>query len=617
MKDFGKNLLRILILLIWDLISATVAVFAGIEIVYEMGPDHPFGEVFNYALLYLIPLIIFHALFSIYSTRNRQFGTLDFFRHGVISACIGVVCYLFPRLFDIKSLQTIDWRATIVIVVVLYLFSCLGHGANRIYRSVAKYYYYRIGGGHKKVNTIIFGAGELGSYLAKRLLVDESENMPIGFIDDNSYLVGSTVAGLRVLGTRHRLAEVIVDKSVGEVIVAINDISKEILREVIAVCAESGCKVRRFGSVSDLTSPTGRRLDMADIDTNDLIRREKVELDMETVCNFITGKTVLVTGGAGSIGSEICNQVLKFGAKKLVVFDIHENGLFKIDNILKATYETDRYDTVLGSVRDEDRLNLVFEQYKPDVVFHAAAHKHVPMMELNPCEAIKNNVFGTWNTAKIAAKHEVSKFILISTDKAVNPTNIMGASKRIAEMIIQMEDKIGKTQFAAVRFGNVLGSEGSVIPIFLDQIKKGGPVKVTHPEMKRYFMTIPEAVQLVLEAGALANGGEIFVLDMGEPILISDLAADLIRLSGQVPNKDIDIIYTGLRPGEKLFEELSLSDEEVTRTQNDKIYVCKPIPTDVDLILEQTKKLKKYSVKDDSHSVFAAVKELVPTFDHK
>lgn len=617
MKGFWKNLLRILILLIWDLVSATIAVGVGIELVYSIGPEHPYSEIFNYAALYFVVLVVFHALFSIYTSRDKGFGALDFFRHSVISACIGIVCYLIPRFFEIKSLLSVDWRGTVVTVAVLFLFSCFGHGATKIYNSVARYYYYRIGGSGKEINTVIYGAGELGSYLAKRLLIDESHNRPIGFIDDNRELVGSSIAHLKVLGTRDKLSDIIVDKNVGEVIVAINDISKEILREVIAVCAESGCKVRRFGSVSDFTSPTGRRLDMADIDTNDLIRREKVELDMETVSNFITGKTVVVTGGAGSIGSEICNQVLRFGAKKLVIFDIHENGLFKIDNKLKAVYETSRYDTVLGSVRDEKRLNLVFQKYKPDVVFHAAAHKHVPMMELNPCEAIKNNVFGTWNTAKIAAKHGVSKFILISTDKAVNPTNIMGASKRIAEMVIQMEDKINQTHFAAVRFGNVLGSEGSVVPLFLEQIKKGGPVKVTHPEMKRYFMTIPEAVQLVLEAGALASGGEIFVLDMGEPILISDLAADLIRLSGQVPNKDIDIIYTGLRPGEKLFEELSLSDEEVTKTQNNKIYVCKPIPTDEELIVEQAEILKKHSVKDEEQQVFDAVKKLVPTFNHK
>ncbi len=617
MKDSKTNILRVILLVIWDLISAVGAVALGIFIVYGFGPEHPYYEIFRYSLLYFVPVVIFHTLLGVYSSRNKNFGTIDFFRHSVISLFVGAICYLVPRFLGVNQLTSIGLKCVCVIIVFLCLFCCFGHGANKIYKSVAKYYYYRVGGGKKKISTLVYGAGELGSYLAKRLFLDDGENMPVGFIDDSPSLVGNNVAGLKILGTRNDLAEIILDKQVKEIIIAIADVDKEVLREIIAISAENGCKVRRFGTVADLTSPTGKRLEMSDIDTNDLIRRERVELDMKTVSSFIAGKTVLVTGGAGSIGSEICNQVLKYGASKLIIFDIHENGLFKIDNKLKAVYESDRYETILGSVRDEKRLNLVFEKYKPEVVFHAAAHKHVPMMELNPCEAIKNNVFGTWNTAKVAAKHNVEKFILISTDKAVNPTNIMGASKRIAEMVIQMEDKNNKTQFAAVRFGNVLGSEGSVVPLFLDQIKKGGPVKVTHPEMKRYFMTIPEAVQLVLEAGALASGGEIFVLDMGEPILISDLAADLIRLSGQVPNKDIDIIYTGLRPGEKLFEELSLSDEEVTKTSNNKIYVCKPIPTDEQMILSETDILKKYSVKDDTQNVFKAVRALVPTFNHK
>ncbi len=617
MKDFQRNIPRVLALMVWDMISVTFACFMGIRVVYEMGGIYNSALLFKSAAVYFACVVILHALFSMYSRRSKSFGIIDFFWHGLISVITGAICYLIPRLFRIEVLKNIGLRATFVTITVLFFMSCLGFGALRIYRSVVRYYFYRAGGGNKKVNTLIYGAGELGYYLAKRLYLDKGDNRPVGFIDDNKELEGKLVADLKVFGNRSDLANLIVEKQIGEVIVAVNDITKEALREIIAICAEHGCKLRRFGSVSDVTSPTGRRLDMSDVDTNDLIRRDKVELDMETVCRFIEGKTVLVTGGAGSIGSEICNQVLKFGAKKLIIFDIHENGLFKVDNKLRAVYERDRYETILGSIRDEKRLKLVFDKYKPQVVFHAAAHKHVPMMEINPCEAIKNNVFGTWNTAKVAAKSGVEKFILISTDKAVNPTNIMGASKRIAEMVIQMEDRQNKTSFAAVRFGNVLGSEGSVVPLFLEQIKKGGPVKVTHPEMKRYFMTIPEAVQLVLEAGAMASGGEIFVLDMGEPILISDLAADLIRLSGQIPNKDIDIVYTGLRPGEKLFEELSLSDEEVTKTQNNKIYVCKPIPTDEEMIVEQTKILKENAVKDEEQPVFDAVRQLVPTFNHK
>lgn len=617
MKGFIKNLPRAVALIVWDMIAATLSVFAGIEIIYSVGGAYSISFCFSLALFYFLLLFLFNIIFMTYFRRAKNFGTLAFFRQGLISLLTGALAYLVPKLLSISPFDKVGIRAAIVTTVCLFILTSLGHGAVRIYRSVLRYYIYRARSKNKTVNTLIYGAGELGSYLAKRLVLDNGDNRPVGFVDDNLELQGAIVADLKVLGTSRDLANIIVEKGVGEVIVAINDVSKETLRYAIAVCAENSCKLRRFGSVSDVTSPTGRRLDMADVDTNDLIRRDRVELDMETVSNFISGKTVLVTGGAGSIGSEICNQVLKFGAEKLIIFDINENGLFKIDNKLRAVYERDRYETILGSIRDEKRLKLVFEKYKPQVVFHAAAHKHVPMMEYNPCEAIKNNVFGTWNTAKTAAKFGVEKFILISTDKAVNPTNIMGASKRIAEMVIQYEDKKNKTSYAAVRFGNVLGSEGSVVPIFLDQIKKGGPVKVTHPEMKRYFMTIPEAVQLVITAGAMADGGEIFVLDMGEPILISDLAADLIRLSGQIPNKDIEIVYTGLRPGEKLFEELSLSDEEVSKTQNNKIYVCKPIPSNEELIMEQTDILKKHAANDDKETVFEAVQKLVPTFNHK
>ena len=619
MKDFSKHLLRTLLLLVWDMITAAAAVFIGIEVVFGFtaASGHTISEAFRYVLVYLVFLILFHWLFGVYSSRPKYFGTLDIFKHATISLAVGAIVFLVPRIFHIPFLTTLGLKTTFVIVLMLFILSCAGHGFSQIYRSVLRYYFKKLTGSGKRINTLIYGAGELGYYLAKRLILDEGENLPIGFIDDNPELIGKTVADLKIFGSRQALSRILVDKDIGEVIIAINVLPKDALREVIAICAESGCRLRRFGLVQDVTSPTGKRLDMSDVDTNDLIRRDSVQLDMETVSNYILGKTVLVTGGAGSIGSEICNQVLQYGAKKLIIFDISENGLFRIDNNLKANYDRDRYETVLGSIRDTDRLDLVFEKYKPEVVFHAAAHKHVPMMEYNPCEAIKNNVFGTWNTAKAAAAHKVSKFILISTDKAVNPTNIMGASKRIAEMLIQMEDRHSDTQFAAVRFGNVLGSEGSVVPLFLEQIKKGGPVRVTHPEMKRYFMTIPEAVQLVLEAGAMASGGEIFVLDMGEPILISDLAADLIRLSGQIPNKDIDIVYTGLRPGEKLFEELSLSEEDATQTQNKKIYVCKPVPTDQALISAQVKILGENAAKDKDRSVFEAVRTLVPTFDHK
>ena len=354
---------------------------------------------------------------------------------------------------------------------------------------------------------------------------------------------------------------------------------------------------------------------LTNINLVELLRRDKVTLNMKAVQDFVKDKVVLVTGGAGSIGSEICRQVLRFGCKHLVVFDIHENGLFEIENELKKDY-SGRFSLRLGSIRDVERLEEVFKEFKPSLVFHAAAHKHVPMMEYSPKEAIKNNVRGTINVAMQSIINNVEKFILISTDKAVNPTNIMGASKRIAEQAIQLLDTMSDTDLSAVRFGNVLGSNGSVVPVFRKQIEEGGPVTVTHPDMRRYFMTIPEAVQLVLEAGTMAKGGEIFVLNMGEPVKIYDLACDLIRLSGLEPEVDIDIVFTGLRPGEKLFEEISMRDEDVTKTANDKIFIMKPMEYDSSDLSQKIKDLEE-SLDGDVSEMFKKVKVLVPTFKHK
>jgi FlaA1/EpsC-like NDP-sugar epimerase len=336
---------------------------------------------------------------------------------------------------------------------------------------------------------------------------------------------------------------------------------------------------------------------------------------MDAVKSYIYGMTVLVTGGAGSIGSEICRQVLDDGCKKLIILDFNENGLFEIDNEITAKYGKERHETILGSIRELNRLEEVFSKFKPDVVFHAAAHKHVPMMEWNPLEAIKNNVFGTLNVAKVADKHNVKKFILISTDKAVNPPNIMGATKRIAELCLQMMDVNSKTEFAAVRFGNVLGSNGSVVPIFKQQIAQGGPITVTHPDIKRYFMTITEAVQLVLQAGAMASGGEIFVLDMGKPVKILDLAKTLVQLSGLEPDKDIRIEFTGLRSGEKLFEEINLSDEEVSRTENNKIFILKHGEHNYIKISHQIRTLYRQLHSSNPEMAFQTIHDMVPTYE--
>ena len=461
---------------------------------------------------------------------------------------------------------------------------------------------------------LIFGAGEAGVFF-KRKQDNHPEDLlkPGVFIDDNEELIGRRIAGIPVYGTREKMAEAIDKFHVDEVVVAIPTATREVFRYALNVCKEKRCRIQRFGTLDDVDL---NKVVLTDIHYDDLLHRVGVHLNMDVVNAFVKDKTVMVTGGVGSIGSEICRQVLDFGCRKLVIFDFNENGLYHINNELIDKYDPDRYVLRLGSIRDTDRLDEVMDEFHPDVVFHAAAHKHVPMSELNPREAIKNNVFGTYKTAMSAIRHRVEKFILISTDKAVNPTSIMGATKRVAELIVQMLDARSDTSFAAVRFGNVLGSAGSVVPFFQKQIHEGGPVTVTHPDMRRYFMTIPEAVQLVLEAGAMASGGEIFVLDMGEPVRICDLARDLIRLSGYEPDTDIAIEFTGLRPGEKLFEEIHLDAEDCDATANDKIVVLKPVESNEKKLTSDLNELQRLVEEEDDASLFRQVKAIVPTFSH-
>jgi FlaA1/EpsC-like NDP-sugar epimerase len=463
---------------------------------------------------------------------------------------------------------------------------------------------------------LIIGAGESGSFLARHLQSSDDGRNPIGFIDDDEKLWNHWISGLPVFGGRDSLRTIIRRQNVSEVIIAAKNVDKAFVRDVFEKCQSLKCRLKRFEALQEIQENDITKVNIRDVRVEELLGRDPVQLDMQAVKHYIEGRTVLVTGGAGSIGSEICRQVLADGCKKLIIFDFNENGLFYIDNELSKTFGKENYKVILGTVRDYRKLDSVFEQYKPEVVFHAAAHKQVPMMEWNPVEAIKNNVFGTINVAEAADRHKVKKFILISTDKAVNPPNIMGATKRIAELCMQALDAKSETEFAAVRFGNVLGSNGSVVPFFKSQIASGGPVTVTHPDVKRYFMTIPEAVQLVLQAGAMANGGEIFVLDMGEPVKILDLAKTLISLSGLEPNKDIKIIFTGLRPGEKLFEEINLTGEEVTKTSNNKIYIMKQNEHNFVKVSHQIEMMDRHLTNDNLKGVFQTVSDMVPSYEY-
>lgn len=466
-----------------------------------------------------------------------------------------------------------------------------------------------------KINRIlIIGAGQAGTFLSNYLFSSKDGRTPIGFIDDNVQLWNRWINGLPVFGGRESLRTILKQQRIHEVIIAVEKADKEFIRDVFKKCQSVKCRLKCFELLHEIEENDLSKATIRDVVVEELLGRDPVQFNMDAVKSYIYGRTVLVTGGAGSIGSEICRQVLDYGCRKLIIFDFNENGLFEIENELSPLHGRNKFETILGSIREPDRLEEVFSRFNPDVVFHAAAHKHVPMMELNPLEAIKNNVFGTLNVAKAARNHNVKKFILISTDKAVNPPNIMGATKRIAELCIQMMDTISDTKFAAVRFGNVLGSIGSVVPLFKHQIAQGGPVTVTHPEIKRYFMTIPEAVQLVLQAGAMAKGGEIFVLDMGEPIKIVDLARTLIQLSGLEPDKDIKIEFIGLRPGEKLFEEINLSDEEVSKTSNDKIFVLKQGDHNFIKVSHLVQMLDKQIFSSSPETAFQIIHELVPTY---
>lgn len=447
-----------------------------------------------------------------------------------------------------------------------------------------------------KTRIMIIGAGDAGSMVIKELRYHHKDMKyePVAVIDDNKIKHKTNINGVPVVGGRDMIKVAAEKYKVDEIIIALPSVSKSEISAILRICMETKCKLITLPGVYEIINGRVSVKSIRDVNIEDLLGRDQVRLNIKEISGYLRNETVLVTGGGGSIGSELCRQIAKFGPKKLVILDIYENNAYDLQNELRYIYKDKlNLEVVIGSVRDTNRLKQVFSQYKPGIVFHAAAHKHVPLMEANPAEAVKNNVFGTLNTAMCANEFHARKFVLISTDKAVNPTNIMGATKRMAEMIIQSLDKISDTEFAAVRFGNVLGSNGSVIPLFKKQIAHGGPVTVTHPDIIRYFMTIPEAAQLVIQAGIMAKGGEIFILDMGEPVRIADLAKDLIKLSGLKPDIDIRIEYTGLRPGEKLYEELLLEEEGIRKTAHEKIYVAKPLDMDFNNLMKSIRKLER------------------------
>lgn len=560
----GKKM-RYFVLLIFDAILIVLAVYVMLLLRFDASIPAEFKRSF----LSLIPVIIITNLLFLsgmklynrvweYASLGELFAILRATTYSM--ALIVTLIYLFKLPILPRSVYIGSW-----------VFISLFIGASRVSWRVLRNYFFKGELGDFQ-SVLIIGAGDAGAILVKEIENNPRLKMKVkGIVDDDPSRQGMILNNVPILGTRKKIESLVSELEINEIIIAIPSANGDTIRELVNICKKTPARLRILPGIYQ--SVSGLVKNLRDVQMEDLLRREPVKINLTEIAGYISNKTVLVTGAGGSIGSELCRQLVNLSPGSLVIIDCCENNLFDIESELLADYPQISIIPKLIDVRKEDKLETVFQEYRPQVLFHAAAYKHVPMMESHPDEAIENNVIGTYNTAKLADRYKVETFIFISTDKAVNPTSIMGASKRIAELIIKEIDNASKTKFASVRFGNVLGSRGSVIPTFVKQIERGGPVTVTHPDMKRYFMTIPEAVQLVIQAGALTQGGEIFVLNMGDMVRIDDLARDLIRLAGYEPDKDIPIVYTGIRPGEKLFEELFSNQEGMMTTQHERIFV--------------------------------------------
>ncbi|MDE7328070.1 MAG: polysaccharide biosynthesis protein [Lachnospiraceae bacterium] len=651
-------------LLIYDILAVNIAYFVALwlrfDLRYSMIPaDYmaafikfaPIYTVFSVAVFFVLRLYRSLWRFAGFSELNRIFAAsvITTFFH-----CVGITAFFRRMPISYYMMGAVIQFGLITVVRFSYRYITM-QKARRAKEQLALH------------NAMIIGAGAAGQVILRELKSStESTAKPVCVIDDNVNKWGRLMEGVPVAGGRDSIMESVKKYNVDQILFAIPTAPAEERRDILNICQETGCELRTLPGMFQLTNGEVLLSRMKPVAVEDLLGRDPIKVNMDEIFQYIRGKTILVTGGGGSIGSELCRQIAGHGPKQLIIFDIYENNAYEIEQELKRKYkESLNLVVLIGSVRDSRRINMVFEKYRPDIVYHAAAHKHVPLMETSPNEAIKNNVVGTYKTAYAALTHGAQRFVLISTDKAVNPTNIMGASKRLCEMVIQSMDAISKenrmdllpflhahmnkmvdgqvvpdpmdhmaveggqadtlriesvknkdrkgTQFVAVRFGNVLGSNGSVIPLFKKQIEAGGPVTVTHPDIIRYFMTIPEAVSLVLQAGTYAWGGEIFVLDMGAPVKIDTLARNLIKLSGYKPDEDIKIVYSGLRPGEKLYEEKLMAEEGMKKTDNELIHIGKPIPFDTAKFLRQLEELANasYENRDD---IVAMVEQIVPTF---
>ncbi len=603
-------IIKRILLVAYDIIavvaSSLLALFIRYEGNYAAIPSKYVVKSLQYIPVIIIVTAIVFYWFRLYSSLWTYAGAPELINITFACALSALTQMTVMVLFGVQMPRSYY----ILYGVALWMLVFLSRFSYRGIRTLIK----RQESGAATSKVMIVGAGAAGNLLVKEIRnSDHVSKRVVCIVDDDRSKEGSYLHGVKVMGNRQNIQELVKQYHIDEIIIAMPSAPAKEIKEILDVCKETGCDLKRLPGVYQLVNGEVGISKLKEVDVNDLLGREPVKVDLSAIMDYVAGKVVLVTGGGGSIGSEICRQVAGHNPKMLVLVDIYENTTYDIQNELKNRFPDLNLVVLIASVRNTKRMDMIFETYRPDIVYHAAAHKHVPLMEDSPNEAVKNNVLGTWKVVQAADKWKVKRFVMISTDKAVNPTNIMGATKRICEMIIQTYNSRSRTEFVAVRFGNVLGSNGSVIPLFKRQIEQGGPVTVTHPDIIRYFMTIPEAVSLVLQAGAYAKGGEIFVLDMGEPVKIADLARNLILLSGHKPGEDIQIIYTGLRPGEKLYEEMLMHEEGLQDTENKLIHIGKPIKMDEDHFMMQLENLKDYVVQEPT-DIRNWVKEIVPTY---
>ena len=613
LKKEKQSIINKVLLLLVDGFSVALCSFLGLLMRFDMNVAHipaPYMRAVERMIpaFILVTLVIFWVA-KLYHTLWRFANSRELI--GIVAAAAAST--VFTIIYSYFTYNAVPRSFFPFYFICLLACVCITRYSTTIFRTLAAS---RNHGKHAR-NTMIIGAGEAGNMVMKELIMSDYLDARIKcFIDDDVHKHNTYIHGVKVVGGRDKILESVEKYDINEIIIAMPSIGKKTTKELVDICRDTDCELKILPGMYQFVTGDLDLSMIRNVQIEDLLGRETVDVDVQSIMGYVSKKCVLVTGGGGSIGSELCRQIAGHKPAQLIVFDIYENNAYDLQQELKEKYPELNLVVLIGSVRNTSRINYVFETYHPDIVYHAAAHKHVPLMEDSPNEAVKNNVFGTWKTAMAAAQNHTKKFVMISTDKAVNPTNIMGASKRICEMIVQTFNRHYETEFVAVRFGNVLGSNGSVIPLFKKQIAAGGPVTVTHPDIIRYFMTIPEAVSLVLQAGAYAKGGEIFVLDMGEPVKILDLAKNLIRLSGYRVGEDIKIVFTGLRPGEKLYEELLMKEEGLQDTDNKLIHIGRPIELDERLFFQQLKQLEEAS-KEENKDIRPLIHEVVPTYHYQ